>query len=235
MVKTVIFDIDNTLYDYNKAHAVAFGALEEYAAQNLGMGPGEFASLHKKAETELKARFGEVSAVHNRTIRYQYILERQGLPLFPHLLEMTGRYWGTLLRAAQPAPGAAEAMRALKRIGMRIGIGTNMAAFVQLYKLSVLGLLPYVDFFVSSEEAGAEKPSQVFFKQCAAKAGCSAKECLFIGDSLEMDVYGAAGAGMQSLWYCPDACPDGRDARKITSFYQLPGAVSGLWEDTVEG
>ena len=31
MIRTVLFDIDNTLYSYDEAHKVAFAALLEYA------------------------------------------------------------------------------------------------------------------------------------------------------------------------------------------------------------
>lgn len=37
MIRTVIFDIDNTLYSYDDAHKVAFAALLEYAEKNLHM------------------------------------------------------------------------------------------------------------------------------------------------------------------------------------------------------
>ena len=41
-------------------------------------------------------------------------------------------------------------------------------------KLEELGLAPYVDMVVNSEEAGVEKPDSKFFGLCAEKAGCPA-------------------------------------------------------------
>lgn len=99
-----------------------------------------------------------------------------------------------------------------------------MTAYVQYQKLKKLGVMPYVDFIVTSEEAGAEKPAQCFFELCLKKAGCKPEECVFIGDNLEHDVLGAARCGMAGVWYRPKkggtAAPykEAADYPTITSF-----------------
>lgn len=228
MIKAVIFDVDDTLYSYKKAHAEAFAALTEYAGKNLGLAPKNFEDLHEKINCELKAYMGDVAAVHNRLIRYQNMLESKGLPLYPHVLEMDKIYWDTLIRASVPSDGASDAMKALKDQGIRIGIGTDMTARIQFRKLTKLGLLPYIDFLVSSEEAGAEKPDPALFARCMEKAGCRARECLFVGDSLKKDVLGAMAAGMQAVWYRPDGSGEQEDVLRITNMRQLPQTVSAL-------
>ena len=81
-VRGVIFDIDNTLYDYDAAHAVAFQALTEYAQHTLGVDPEEFESLHQRANQLLQARTGgDCAAIHNRLLRYQILLEELGKPI----------------------------------------------------------------------------------------------------------------------------------------------------------
>lgn len=222
MVKAVIFDVDNTLYSYTKAHAAAFTALKGYAKEKLGISSQDFECLHRNTEMELKEYMGNVSAMHNRLIRYQNMLEKKSLPLYPHVLEMDRIYWDTLLEASAPSDGASETMQALKKQGFRIGIGTDMTARMQFRKLTRLGLLPYVDFLVSSEEAGAEKPDPKFFALCVKKAGCKKEECLFVGDSLAKDVQGALRAGLKAVWYCPDGKEPGADILKITNMAQLP-------------
>ena len=76
MIQAVIFDIDNTLYDYDAAHAVAFQALTEYAQHTLGVDPETFEALHQRANQLLQARTGgDCAAIHNRLLRYQILLE----------------------------------------------------------------------------------------------------------------------------------------------------------------
>ena len=42
-LKAVVFDLDNTLYDYDAAHAPAFEALTRFACREFGLTPEEFA------------------------------------------------------------------------------------------------------------------------------------------------------------------------------------------------
>lgn len=228
MIKTVIFDVDNTLYSFDKAHKPACEAITEYAKSHLGLDGDDFKNLHKRIMRELAEYMDDVAAVHNRTIRYQNLLESRGLPLYPHVLEMDAIYWDTLIRHSVPSAGALEALETLKKQGIRIGIGTDMTARIQFRKLTELGLLPYIDFVVSSEEAGAEKPSSRFFARCTAKAKCRAQECLFVGDNIKKDVLGAMAAGMKAAWYCPEGEQTEEDVLKLTDMAQLPGIVSAL-------
>ncbi len=187
-----------------------------------------FEELHQRTEHELRTYMGEVAALHNRCIRYQIMLENQGLPLYPHVLNMNGIYWDALLAAAVPSAGVTDAIRILKEKGIRIGIGTDMTARIQFKKLEVLGLLLYVDFLVSSEEAGAEKPEASFFARCVEKSGCRAEECLFVGDSMRKDVQGAMDAGLQAVWYRPDKPENQTHVLQIMDMLQLPEVLSAL-------
>lgn len=228
MIKTVIFDVDNTLYDFDKAHAVAFDALSAYAAREFGLSKDEFAHLAEQTQSRLKKHIGDKAAIHNRTIRFQNMLENQGFMLHPHVLKMDAIYWDTLIDVSVPSDGVQETVKQLKDQGFRIGIGTDMTARMQFRKLEALGLLPYIDFLVSSEEAGVEKPDFIFFARCVEKAGCEGQECLFIGDSLQKDVLGAMKAGLKALWYCPKGYHNEADVPQMTDMLQLPRLISEL-------
>ncbi len=202
MVKAVLFDIDNTLYNYDAAHQQAWYALTAYARTELSLPDARFEALHREAYRTLAVRCGGGSAVHNRLIRYQILLEGAGLPI-RKASEMAGLYWSTLLAHAVPFPGTAEGLSLLREAGYRLGIGTNMTADRQFEKLEKLGLIDLVDFMVTSEEAGAEKPDPRLFELCAEKAGCTCAECAFVGDDAAKDVHGAQGAGMHPVLFRP--------------------------------
>ncbi|MCD8050362.1 MAG: HAD-IA family hydrolase [Clostridiales bacterium] len=225
MIKVVIFDIDNTLYSFDAAHQVAFAALLDYAQRELDIAPDEFRRLHKEMNQELKGRMGNCAAIHNRLIRYQNILERLDKPI-GHALRMSDLYWNTLLDVMQPSPGAVETAERLKERGLKLGVGTDMTARMQFVKLERLGLLPYIDFLVSSEEAQAEKPAPALFARCVEKAGVRPEECLFVGDNLEKDVHGAQAAGLQALWYRPQGAAEGTAERSITALDRLPDLLA---------
>ena len=223
MVKAVVFDIDNTLYSYDDAHAIAWKQLCAYAAEHLDMDADTFAQQHKAAQSIVKARLGaDVAALHNCQLRYQVLLEENRKPLH-HAITMNDLYWNTLIAAAKPTPGIMDCLSSLKAKGYILGIGTDMTIDYQLKKLVSLQMLPYFDFIVSSEEVNVEKPHAKLFACCAKKANVAIEECLFIGDSLKKDYHGSSAAGMQSVWYCPDpvAAEANPQIRKITHYDQL--------------
>lgn len=223
MIKAVLFDIDNTLYSYDQAHAFGWEALCAYAKAHLAMDEETLDRSLKHAAQTVKTRLdADCAALHDRTLRCQVMLEQNGLPLY-HAAAMGELYWDTLIRSSRPAPGIMDCLPKLKEAGYILGIGTDMTIEYQLKKLEKLQILPFFDFIVSSEEVNVEKPHRKLFLTCAAKAGVSPEECLFIGDSLKKDVLGAKNAGMKALWFCPDAeqAAQHPETESISHFGQL--------------
>ena len=230
IVKALIFDIDNTLYCYDTAHEAAFQILTDFACRTFGLTAERFSGLHREGSRIQQQRAGTQSAaVHNRLIRYQIMLEQIGQPV-SYAPQMAEIYWSAFLRSISPAHGAQACLSALKTAGYTVGIGTNMTADYQFAKLERLGLLPYVDFMVTSEEAGAEKPDARLFDLCVKKAGCPAGACLFAGDSLKHDALGAKQAGLQPVWLCPDAQQAPPGILQIRSLMQLPDLLQSSFD-----
>ncbi|MBQ9521790.1 MAG: HAD family hydrolase [Oscillospiraceae bacterium] len=218
-LRAVIFDLDNTLYDYDAAHATAFRALCAFAGKTLDLPEAEFRTVYREVMDEQISRAGgQYAAIHNRMIRFQMILERLKKPVL-YAPDMSDVYWDAFLNACQPVPGVRETLESLRGAYI-IGIGTNMTADYQFRKLQTLGLLDLIDFLVSSEEVGVEKPERKLFEVCAEKAGCPAGECLFVGDSLTHDVRGALDAGMSAVWLSTKSAPDG--VERIADISALP-------------
>ena len=203
MTRCVLFDLDGTLYDFDSAAARALDAASEAAERLLGIPAADARADYHRLLREQQSETPDDAGCHSRLIRYQRMLEERGLPL-RFADELTNVYWQAFLDSAVVFPDAAATLDGLRAKGLRIGLGTNMTADWQHRKLARLGLIDRFDFIVSSEEAGAEKPSPRFFSVCERKARCPAEECLFVGDNLRYDVFGALAAGMQAAWLEPD-------------------------------
>ncbi|MCF0135594.1 MAG: HAD family hydrolase [Lachnospiraceae bacterium] len=206
-IQCVIYDLDDTLYDFIDLHPLATEALADRARDMLGADREEFLRIYGRSYEDLGHVLGEdkiVGTCHSRTLRLTYTLERMGLPLFPAVQELYHVYWDYILDRMEPMPYIKEVMETLKEKGIRVGIGTNMTAMMQYKKLSRLGLGKYIDFMVTSEESVFDKPDRAFFDLVLAKAGCPGENCLFIGDNLELDALGSREAGLLGLWYDPE-------------------------------
>lgn len=200
MIKTVIFDLDDTLYDFRAANKIGLDAAAAYAEKELGIPAPEFIDTFNEMMRQQFVLHSDVAGCHSRAIRAQMLCEHYHVSL-RHAPVLNDIFWNTFIDSIRPFDGIPELFALIKGKGMRIGICTNMTADWQIKKLDKLGLADYCDFAVTSEEAGAEKPLPAIFALCAEKAGCKPDECLFIGDNPRCDAEGAAAAGMNGLWF----------------------------------
>jgi len=77
----------------------------------------------------------------------------------------------------------------------RIGLCTNLA---KPYGAAVHALLPGLDAYVFSYEAGFKKPEPEIYRASCDALICRPEEVLFIGDNHDADVEGPGAFGMQA-------------------------------------
>ena len=100
MIKAIIFDLDDTLFDFKRAHAEGMKAWAAYAEQQFHISPDETISEVSALVKEQAEKIGPLAASHNRVLRAELWLEKHGLPLFPHATALAERYWEALIAAA---------------------------------------------------------------------------------------------------------------------------------------
>lgn len=202
MIKTVIFDIDNTIYSFKDCDNIAADKVAEYLKNKFDIDKEKTNVTLEKLKKEQKNRVGlDIGAIHSRVIRYQMLLEKFNLPVFPHTSILTRMYWDTMLENMKLENNLIEGIDFLRKNKIKVGICTDMTALIQHDKIERLGLSEKIDFIVSSEESGAEKPSEKILDLVIKKAKSCPNECLFIGDSIKKDVKGPMDYGMYALWY----------------------------------
>ena len=211
MIKAVIFDLDNTLYSYDANHIYGMEALAGYCRETFGITEEETREYYRKAGYIMANRIGtDTAAIHSRMLRLQCMMELLEKPLFPHVQKMYHIYWDAFLQHIEPNPGVLDFLMELRKRKIRIGIGTDMTAYIQYKKLEAIGAEVYIDFMVTSEEAGVEKPHYHLFELCVEKAGVRVEECAFIGDNVKKDIEGAWESGLRGIWYTQEKEPTER-------------------------
>ncbi len=201
MIKCVIFDIDNTLYSFNDSNKAALDSLREYCAKIFGWNSQDFDAKHLAVQHEIYNDLGYNGSCRDRMLRYQKMLEQSSIPLYPHAVKLYELYWRKMIDSLSPDEERTKLFQTLKAKGLFVGIGTDMTPYIQMLKLERMEILQYIDFIVTSEEAGLEKPEPPIFNMCLRKAKCEASECLFVGDDLKKDYQGAISVGMNALWF----------------------------------
>ena len=102
----IIFDIDNTLYDYDSAHLSGMKALTAYCIKEFKISEKQVLSCYDKAMKIMSERIGtDSAAIHSRMLRFQCMTELLSQPLFPHVENMYHAYWDTIIANAEISTG----------------------------------------------------------------------------------------------------------------------------------
>ena len=98
-----------------------------------------------------------------------------------------------------PYPDAEDILIYLRGKGYKIGVIANQPIGTA-GRLEEYGLLRYVDVVAASAELGVAKPDKEIFNKAFEMAGCTAGECVMIGDRLDNDIIPAKELGMKTIW-----------------------------------
>lgn len=92
-------------------------------------------------------------------------------------------------------PDVMDILNTLREQRYKLGIISNWPATLET-TLQSSGLRDYFSVVVGSGNVGYSKPHPQIFKIAADRMGIDLSDALYIGDSMEHDVAGAGGAGM---------------------------------------
>jgi HAD hydrolase, family IA, variant 1 len=219
-IKAIVFDLDDTLYEYKSLNEKAELQVKEYCMDIYHLEEHEFRNSYYKAKEIVKSQLRGTGAEHNRILYFQVFLELIKQMPASCALELYEIYWDVILNGMFLRDGVEEIVNLCHKYGIIIGICSDLTAMIQHRKLRKLGLEKKIDFIVTSEEAGVEKPNLAIFKLLLSKMKCEASECIFVGDSWERDFCGARNAGMIPVWFSSTNNKK-EDILQISNFYQL--------------
>lgn len=199
--KTILFDIDDTLFDFNKDQKKAFKEAikeigyictdkmyEDYNRINLSM----WESLNQ----------GKIKLEELFTKRFKIFFEKykinQDEKDFDKILTKMFQKTGT------PIKGTIEVLEKIKE-KYELVIVSNGPKRQQYHRLQNADFLKYFSQIFISEEIGFNKPDINFFKVVFSNIANKEKsKILIIGDSISSDIIGGKIAGIDTCWYNPN-------------------------------
>lgn len=187
--KAVFLDLDNTLYAYEPCHRHGLQeAYRFYRRKVARLSYRAFRQGYHRARAAVHQRLPEQAASHSRLLYFQQMLEdTKGKTDVRNSLRLEKAYWNGFFKRMKRYAWVLPFLRQCRKQGQRILIVTNLTSRLQMKKLLRLRLERWIDFLVTSEEAGKEKPARAVYDLALKKSGCRPHEVLLIGDDPRTD------------------------------------------------
>jgi len=221
----LFFDLDRTLWDFDKSSLEAFEEIfEKHQLATKGIDNPE--------------KFHEKYSMHNRKL---WDLYREGM-LEKDILRWK-RFYLTLLdygiddKALSEKIGTDYVEISPRKVNLfphvletleylapkyHLHFITNGFQEVQQVKIKVSGMDKYFEKLITSEEAGVKKPDPRIFYYAFDKTGALADESLMIGDDYPVDIEGARQVGMDQVFFDPDGIsPENNCTYKVDDLLTL--------------
>jgi putative hydrolase of the HAD superfamily len=185
-ITAVIFDMDNTLFDFVEAKLIACAAV----------------IVHLKVPVEpvvllryfLRPVHGFES--HENIRDFLFDNKRYSKTAFTRCCAI---YDEEKIAAIKPYPHVAETLSALRDRGLKLGVVTDAHNGNALKRLKKAGLEEFFDAIITMDMSGKAKPSPEPFLLAMKKLGVNASETMLVGDSIRRDIVPAKALGMLAV------------------------------------
>ncbi|MBA4155163.1 YjjG family noncanonical pyrimidine nucleotidase [Flavobacterium sp.] len=197
----IFFDLDHTLWDFEKNSALAFEKIFEKHQLDLNL---EEFLLHY-IPTNLKYwKLYRDEKISQEDLRYHRLKEvfdlmnKEVVDEMIHLLSHEYIYY--LPQFNYLYEGAWEILDYLFP-KYKLHIITNGFQTVQAGKLKNSNIEHFFQTITNSEMAGVKKPNPLIFEYALKKANATKSKSIMIGDSLEADIEGALNVGLDAIFF----------------------------------
>ena len=154
----IIFDLDNTLYDYEIANTSGQAALISFLSKHLGKSELEVSRVWEESRHRVKCRLLNTASSHSRLLYIRELLVQ--LNIYTNAafaLECEQVFWREYFQKTQLFPGVEELFSVLRLAKTHLVLVTDLSSQIQLRKLAWLGLDKTFELIITSEEAGGDK------------------------------------------------------------------------------
>lgn len=203
MVRAVLFDLDDTLFDHRHCARSALAGVRRLHACFDGFDDARLEAAHSQIleELHLDVLAGRLDIDSARIERFRRLYGRAGIEADAALAVRTAAaYRDAYIQARTTVQGAIPLLAAVRERAQVVIVSNNLLAEQQA-KLRDCGLDRYVDVLVVSGEVGASKPDRRIFTTALQRAGVAARDAVMVGDSWGNDIEGARRAGIAAVWF----------------------------------
>ena len=212
-MRTVLFDLDDTLFDHQHSRRCGLRVLQKHYSE---LDKVSLEELEKEHETFLSLNYSKVldgkQSIGDGTIeRIKNLCSIYGVTLSDAEAKVTTELYTSAYATNRRAiPGSGKLLEYLSS-HVRVGVVTNGLRTAQGEKLKACVLEKYIDVLIISEEVGYRKPDRRIFEEALKRTDTKPSEAVYVGDSWDFGIVPASRCGMKTIWLnrygleCPDS------------------------------
>jgi putative hydrolase of the HAD superfamily len=202
--KHIFFDLDRTLWDFNSNSEASLNQLfRDYQLQKVF---GSFIFFKSRFEYHngklwnayYQNRIKKEDLMYRR---FYLTLKESGVDDLELAKEIAHDFIEISPLQTKIFPNTHETLQYLKEKGYYLHIITNGFNEVQIKKLSNCNLISYFTEIITSEDAGANKPSPLIFDYAIKNTGAETSNSIMVGDDLKTDIAGARKAKIDQIFF----------------------------------
>lgn len=200
-ITDVFFDLDHTLWDFDKNSEMAFDRIFKSRFPEIKI--QDFIEKYIPINQECWKLYqnDKITHVELRYNRLRFSFDALNVAISDeNINEIANDYIEFLTDNNHLFDGAIEVLEYLKP-KYKLHIITNGFANVQDKKIYNAALTGYFDTITNSELAGVKKPNSIIFDYALNAAKASKVNSVMIGDCLDADVNGALNAGLDAIFF----------------------------------
>lgn len=200
-ITDVFFDLDHTLWDFEKNSALAFETV--FKIQDLKINSADFIRIFAPINREYWERFRKDEITHNE-LRFGRLKDTFDLLGFgindEKIVLLSEQYIHYLPKYNYLLDGTIEILDYLKP-KYNLHIITNGFAEIQKNKLNNSYITHYFKTITNFEKVGVKKPNSLIFEYALDLAQAKRENSIMIGDCIEADVQGALDVGLDAILF----------------------------------
>lgn len=223
-IKHIIFDLDNTLWDFSgNSKKILKNIFTEFELpQKHALDFEKFLAQYKFRNENLwkEYAFGKVTRDEVRFNRFYLTFNDFGINNYKLASDAADFYISHTKNQTELLPHAIHLLDYLFE-KYQLHIITNGFEEVQIFKLKNSGIAHYFKTVTTAEAAQSLKPDKKIFDYAMHKMQAVSNECVYIGDTPEVDGKGAVNAGMDFIWFIQNESPNDYDFKKVYSLSEI--------------
>ncbi|WP_445756802.1 YjjG family noncanonical pyrimidine nucleotidase [Polaribacter sp.] len=198
-IEHIFFDLDHTLWDFEKNSDLTFHKLFEKHAINTNL--SEFLSVYKPLNKEFWKLYRD-EKISKEDLRYQRLKRAFDMVHYPisdeliHVLAI--EYIEYLPEFSHLFDHTFEILTYLKE-KYELHIITNGFEEIQTKKMDSSKISHFFSRIITSDSVHVKKPNPKVFYHALEVANATIENSIMIGDSIEADIEGALQVGMQAI------------------------------------